>query len=259
MSRIYFHTEHHDTAEVKGWERAHLGGVVDDIAKSFFPYFRDSALAKINPRHRLHHEEASPSADVWFRRSLEASFRHEEASDTPMFVDELGNRLSTFSLALNTVLAIGNDALCLMARIHATCEIHGYFEGPDRAWVAETIGQGRACGLMRADAGWEEVQDLLLLDDENPVVMSYSVCESFPNNEMAVEGGWRQPLAPAGPGQDEGDREPDWDAFYELDDADRWRWSLAGLRKQKGIKPISPTTLRGHKFGHGKSLIDIYG
>ncbi|GAA4304598.1 hypothetical protein GCM10023178_11830 [Actinomadura luteofluorescens] len=34
-----------------------------------------------------------------------------------------------------------------LARLHAQCELHGYVEGPNRAWLADVIDQGPAAGV----------------------------------------------------------------------------------------------------------------
>lgn len=259
MSRIYFHTQHEGTAEVAGTERAYMGLLVGDVSASFLPRHRDDVLRHVAPGHYLHHQ---PN-DLHFADSVRTAMTWGEEG----LLLYGGKPLQSFSLQLNTLLAIGNDPLCLLARIHATCEIHGWFDGKDRAWAADVIEQGLACGLMRrslvtskdiygkepivVSTGWDAVVELLRKGDTEPVVMSYSICESFPNDNIAIEGGWERP-------EDE-DGEPMWDAWYEDLTADQqWEFALRGLRAKGQNKPIGPETLR-EPFRHGKSLLDIFG
>lgn len=70
------------------------------------------------------------------------------------------------ALAANTALVLGSDAVKMAARIHAQCEIHGYFEGKNRKWAADIVRKGRQAGIFRANMGWEEVIDLLEKGDK---------------------------------------------------------------------------------------------
>jgi hypothetical protein len=74
-------------------------------------------------------------------------------------------------LGLNSLIAYGSDPVILAARLHGQCEIHCYVEGPNRAWLAEIIDRGRACGIYRegdAETSWESVAALLRSRDDEP-------------------------------------------------------------------------------------------
>ncbi len=96
--------------------------------------------------------------------------------------------------------------MILAARIAGQAEVHGFCEGIDRAWLAGLIDEGLKSGEFRKNTGyphreesWEHVTAFLRARDDEPVVMSYSVTDSFPNRRAA---GWEPP-----PGTD---LRPDW-------------------------------------------------
>jgi hypothetical protein len=126
-------------------------------------------------------------------------------------------------------------------------------EGPHRAWFADLAQEGLDQRVFRSQVnggmtGWESVIDLLRGRDDEPVVTSYSVCDSFPNPETA---GWKPVL-------DE-DGEENWDAWYDLPDGEQWDTAMAGLRADKGsLREVNPANLRA-PFGHEKSLFDVFG
>lgn len=236
MSRIYFHTKSEGTAEVSGRERANMGVTCGDLVSALVPrlygdepphYFTGYARETINMMKRTARDEV---VGTMLR-----------VSDRPVF--QLGGEpLDSFSLVLNTVLAVGNDLLCLFARLHAQCEIHAYVEGPERAWLAGVIKQGMEAGLYRSGMGWDGVAVLLEQSDSEPVVTSFSVTDGFPNSYVA---GWTPP---------DGANEDAW--YEDLTDDERWDLAIAGLRAQRDILPLSPVNLRG-RFGHGKTLFDV--
>ncbi len=120
-----------------------------------------------------------------------------------------------FEKQLNTAILIGNDAVILLARLHGQCEIHGYVEGPNRAWLAGIVDGGLASGILRESMGWEGVAELLRASEEGPVVTSYSVTDSFPGQVAAGWGGW----------------EPEHeDGWYELDGPAQWELAVKGIR-----------------------------
>ncbi|MGK3995050.1 hypothetical protein [Sorangium sp. So ce1024] len=150
-------------------------------------------------------------------------------------------RYGAWEVLLNTCLVLGSDPLCFLARMHAQCEIHAWVDGPDRAWLAGIIDEGRRVGLMRDGQGWDDVTALLRARSDEPVVMSYSVCDQFPSRSVA---NWTPPA-------DE-DGEPNRDAWYDLDEAERWRLAMDGVQELR----FGPETLRT-SFGHCKSALDI--
>jgi hypothetical protein len=174
-----------------------------------------------------------------------------------------GVEIDAWCLALNTALAVGSDPIRLSAKIHATCEIHGYFEGKDRDWLAGIIEEGLEEGVFRKEVrfsrdwrnpeeprelvsmGWTELIEQLRAphEDSDFVVMSFTVTDGFPDPPKD----WRPEVT--------GDeRLAQW---YELDDRKRFDLALAVVREAGGNKPISPETLRKYRFGHELSLLDL--
>jgi hypothetical protein len=239
LSRIYFHTRDGGDAEVLGAERAHMGCTVSDVALAFTPSFGDQIVRFLPSGHHLRAMDVNKPA---WANMFRATMNHGEKK----LLTYQGQPVASFDLLLNTALAIGNDPLCLFAKLHAQCEIHAWVEGQHRAWLADLIEQGRESGLYRDGAGWEAVVKLLRASDDAPVVTSYSVCESFPNAYVA---NWNPPTMEDG--------EPDHDAWYELPDQERWDLAIAGLRASRDVPPLSPERLRA-MFGQRLTLIDIF-
>jgi hypothetical protein len=279
MSRIYFHTQNEDEAEVHGSERAYMGHVVNLLG---------AALGQDSWRNSWHDEIEQHLTEygrtMYRSRNDYPSLMHRDLStligsfsDRPIFHDADGTPLDNFSLVLNTVLAIGSDAMCLLARLHAQCEIHAYVEGPHRSWMADLIQEGLDSKLYRASLrpgnvdgtrgephgqGWEELITLLRARDDAPVVTSYSVCEQFPNAETArweTPEGYELPadeFYPDESEEDRADRAHD-QSWYDLTDEQRWDAAIAGLRAvpDHGLE-ISPATLR-YRYQHSMSLLDV--
>lgn len=232
MSRIYFHSQRGD-AEVRGWERAHAGSLCNDMLMIALgvsdmddsPY-HPSPIRKILPPdcYALQHTGSQFRSwlDIWVGG----------ASDS-YFVVNGDRKVATFSTALNTAHVAGSDPVKFLARLHGQCELHAYVEGPNRAWLAGIIEQGRASGIMREDSGWEGVMELLRSRDDGPVVTSYSVSEQFPNQGIA---NW----------QNEDD-----EAWYDLPKDEQWRLALDGLRNTKGQIEIKPDNWQTYTYRHG--------
>lgn len=206
---------------------------------AFAPHFPDRVTPFIVPGDYLHTTPQGPGWMTFFR----TSFSH--GGDRLLTFQ--GEAIPTFDLALNTVLAVGSDPLCLFAKFHAQCEIHAWVEGANRTWMADLIQQGLDSGLYRQGVGWDAVLKLLRASVEGPVVTSYSVTESFPNAYVAE---WVAPT------NDDG--EPDDDAWYDLPDGEQWDLAIAGLRRSRQVPALSPEILRA-RFGRQLTLIDIFG
>lgn len=215
MSRVYFHSPSAET-ELRGSERAYAGYLVDRLALACLDTngfeMRDRLLTLVPSNSYLHTvktEHFAVSFDHWW------GGLHSE----PILVGDAPH--DTFTMSLNTAVVMGSDSIELLARIHGTCEIHGYVEGENREWLAEIIDEGRATSVLRSDAGWENVAALLRSRDDEPVVMSYSVCDQFPNARVAIGAGtWAAP-----------EDDPDGDAWYELTSDEQWRLAMNGLRR----------------------------
>lgn len=213
MSRIYFNTEHEGTRDVLGAERAHMGVMCSDVASAFLPhglFDRAEQLMTADARHKL--LDIKPQA----RQQVVGLYFRQDP--TPMFQLD-GEPLDNFQLQLNTVLATGNDPMCLFARLHGQCEIHAYVEGPNRRWLADVMSAGLEFGIFRQGAGWDGVIELLRQADDAPVVTSFSITDPFPCDNT-------------------------------------WDEAITALRADSGIQPLAPDTLRT-RFGHGKTLLDV--
>lgn len=223
MSRIYFHSPSAE-AEIRGSERAWMGCVTTDVGIAPLKPLRD-----IRAKIRASYEPRDEQGYETLLRVGNASF---------VVGDQV---VSAWETLLNTCLAIGNDALCLMARLHAQCEIHAWVRGSDRAWIAGVIEEGLRAGLMRQGQGWPELVEFLRSRDDEPVVTSYSVCDRFPNRHAA---GWTPPT-------DE-DGEPNTDAWYDLPADERWRLAMPGIEDMR----FDASSLR-RPFGHKKTAFDV--
>ncbi len=255
MSYIAFHTEAGDEVRLRGWERYWMQSVNTDTALTVLPPFVEDVLPRVAPGHYLSGDARTTLENI--RNAFSSGFFGE------VFTDHDGTLLRSFSLALNTTLILGSDPVCLMARLHAQCEIHCYVEGPNRAWLADLIEAGRASGLYRDGAGWSEIAELLRASDQGPVVTSESIGDSFPCAYLGedIDRAWEPP------GIEELDEEDEdhqiayddaWAGWDRLPREEQWRLSIERLRSRpERLVELSPDNLRC-KFGHGKSLIDLF-
>lgn len=243
MSRIYFHSED-GTAKLRGSERAHMGILCSELFLAAIGRIWDSPdnpswlRRYIPPGHyTLVMPDFERAVDTWLR-----------VSDGNLIVN--GNRMSIFTLALNTAHVMGNDAIKLSARLHGQCEIHCYVEGENRAWLASIINAGRKQNIFRANEGWEEVCELLLASNEKPVVASYSVTEQFPNAGLVVERGlWKL--------TEEEEESGDWDRWYELPDKEKWRLGMEALRATSKWLELKPDNWQDYYFDLGVTGFDL--
>lgn len=213
------------------------------------------------------------------------------AADTTFVVD--GHQLDAFDVALNTALVAGDPVVQLAAKLYGWCEVHAWFDGPDRAWLADIIDEGLRSGIYRrglwyadqpdtpkdrwSDQGWADVQKLLRARDDEPVVTSYSVCDSFPNRVIA---GWEAPPMPDGwvPTwvRDDAEYRTEWEANHPttedraeeyadhageiwgaLPDDEQWRMALDGLKTAQPWAQITPDNLAEVGFGSGITVYDL--
>lgn len=281
MSRIYFHSPS-GTAELHGSERAWLGGLVNDIALGVLspssPSRIDRLRSFIHPDHYL--AATDPYAvDAYGRGGVESwastyatSFSVGWSRSTPL-IQYRGKELDSFTLALNTAALLGNDQIKLAARLHGQCELHAWVDGPNRTWLAAVMQTGLDSGIYRSGfergqaestwvpQGWDEVIDLLRQRDDEPVVTSYSVCDQFPNSSV---GDWMPPWPDGVPKQwdalseeQQEQRSSRSDAWYELDDVEQWRISMAGLRSSEGGLELKPDNWDRFRFEHKLSVLDL--
>lgn len=300
MSRVYFHSPHGE-AELRGSERAYCGSLVSNLTAGFLRsvWGEDvkQLLSLVRPDHYLHKVDRHSTG--WLAPWVDS---FQTALTGVVSRDPLawnGHPIDSFSLCLNTAMRYGSDPVKLAARIHGQCEIHCYVEGIDRWWLADLIQEGLDTQVFRkgiwyadgatvsdnpatmpgrkwSDQGWGDVQRLLRDRDDEPVVMSYSVCDQFPNRSYAA---WEPPPMPEDwapdwaqdeEGRAEWDRDhPDpaeraeyydehvGELWYELGEAEQWRLAMEGLRSTGGGLRIAPGEFGKYYFGHGLTLPDL--
>lgn len=262
MSRIYFHSPS-GTAELMGSERAYMGVLISDLALGVLSpesYSRPEHLMQLVAQdHDLRKVMRSPHWTQWFRTSFSVGW-------SELFQYQ-GQPIETLALALNTALALGNDALKLLARLHGQCEIHAHIHPRNRMWVAKIIDQGVNSGLYRPEQGWKDVRAFLAASNVEPVVTSYSVTDGFPNATIAD---WQPPsdlsqnLAPTYYSDEE------WaatdletraeyarDTWYELPVEERWETAMRGLTATRGGLEIKPDNWETFRFNHKLSAFDL--
>lgn len=232
MSRVYFHMID-GTVEVYGSERAHAAWLAEAPGAALMLSFAFELQLE------LAYQRPGMLRMLW--------------SDNRTF-EYAGQTWNGWNLILNTAIDIGSDVLRFLTRMHAQCEIHGWFAGEDRAWLADLVQQAIDSKVVRADmpgpngqrfaTGWCDLVTALRRNNQNPVVMSYSVCNQFPRSEL-----WHEPP------QIEGDADGCQldDKFEELAEADQWRVCMPTIAAMR----ITPTSLREQGFGDGRSALDF--
>lgn len=237
MSRIYFVSEDGE-AEVRGWERAHMGVLVSDLSWAMLGSTGRELPRLVPVDHYLHvikSEYVVEAAHTWW----------SVTDEYPITVGDRTDDLGT--IKLNTVASLGSPALQFIAWCHGQCEIHGWVGKDDRGWLAAVIDSGLKIGLLRDGAGWDQVTDLLRASRKGPVVTSYSVTEGFPGLHLEMAG------------QDVDDWDDAYDKWYDLSADERWRRSLDALITNKtgefGSMWREDTWARG--FGQGLTAQDV--
>jgi len=238
MSRIYFHTPQ-DKAAVRGSERAYFGRLCSDLFNAIFEvpgvYSTDrNRLACFYAMFGEHHyiqnyihktvDDISVHHADWleFKCAVETFFK---TSDYRLF-----GRIPLFGLILNTAYVVGGDSIKLAARIHGQCEVHGWVDGPNRNWLAGIIESAVMHGVYRQEQGWDSVINLLKSRSDAPVVMSYSVCDSFPNCGAA------------------GIDYEQWDLMSEQE---QWDAAIQGLRDEGRGLELKPDNWNDFHFDQG--------
>ena len=182
MSAIYFHTLSHDPVRISGSERAYMNLTINNLFFAMVNELWD--LKKLVPKDCYVQGSYSSKRETYEKFKLWAGtgyahnfeMHHKSDSGQPSVVKK-----DVWATILNTAYKIGSDQIKLMTRIHAQCEVHGYIEPQNREWLAEIIQKGSDQGVFRDGANWGGLVKLLREKDGSPVVMSYSVTESFPS------------------------------------------------------------------------------
>lgn len=234
MSYISF-TSKSDEKLIRGSERAHMGVLISDL---FVASLRDDQIERAVPKG-TYLDDIEPHSMQWFN-SFGLWIRHSG------HLLHKGVKLDGFTIGLNTAMALGGDPLKLFARLHGQCEIHAWLEGGDREWLAGIIQEGMQSGLYRANQGWPELVEWLLLSNIEEVVTSYSVTYGFPDKNVAD---WDVPIGVDG--------EPEEDAWYELPQEEQWERAISGLRQSYSELRIQPATFGDYYFDHGVNAFQI--
>ena len=231
MSHIYFHTPT-ATAEIRGSERVYMDWFMDGLTLAILDPERNAEkLRPIIPQPSYLTSSRYATAESW-ADGFTTWFR-VGSQKLLLPGGEITNR---FTLSLNTAYKLGGDPLKFFARLHGQCEIHCYVEGPNRRWLADIVEDGLAIGLYRADMGWPDLIAFLKQSDTEPVVCSYSVCDSFPNRSIA-----------------EIDDEP----WYAITDDDRWQAAMSRLRETPSGLEIKPDNWQTFYFNDGLTAFDL--
>lgn len=257
MSSVTFNSPS-GSARLHGSERAYAGCHTYDIALGALNLdsfgIKDRIMPFVTPGHYLHTTDESR-----WRNTFETCWRvgYSDLLEIDGVVHD------PWHLTLNTAIVAGSDAINWLARMHATCEIHGYVEGPHREWLADIIAQGRADKVLRSNMGWEDVIDLLRSNYDEPVVMSYSVCDGFPNPSVSDWADVKPKPETDQYGELDDDEEAEWenwmDLWYELPADEKWQRSMNHLRDtREGDIDLHPGMWRTRGFGStGWSVYDL--
>lgn len=278
MSRIYLHSPSGE-AELLGAERAHMGILVNDIAEDRVNLRRNllrEPLRELTRNSYLEPDKRMIDSD--FLRSFALAFRVR--GDRNLLTWQ-GQPIDAFSMALNTAIELGGEEMKLVARLEGQCEIHAYVEGKNRTWLADLIEDGMAAGVLRDGMGWDAppshphgkgpgVMPFLRERDDEPVVLSYSVCDSFPYAAHVV-----MPLPPED-WRPDGWTAEEWadvdddirsnyrderriETFGDLPEEEQWVRGTAWLREQSHsmMLELRPDDWATFRFGHRLSLLDL--
>ena len=191
----------------------------------------------VDPGHEIHTRHDVLWVDTFRRWMLDPGYH-----DVLRVPGE--EHISPFSVAMNTMLTVGSSVIELMARVHATCGIHGYVLGEHRAWLADIVEEGVATYQLTGPAGWANLVEFLRSDDTEPVVMSESSVAGWPNG-MGLE-------AFTG---DEGRYLRD--DFTALSIDDQWAQALPALIAADTGIDLSPDIWGKRGFGNGWTIFDL--
>ncbi len=219
MSRVTFATATAD-AELRGSEQAWLGSLCTNLTLGILnPRWNYDLLAKlmIDPGN---------TRDPYWAANFETRWSVSMGRFKP--------GINPFLISLDTATMLGSPQMALAAWIHGQSEVHGFVEEEHRIWLADLIDDGRKQGIFRDKQGWEGVQQLLRSQEHpGPVVMSYSVTETFPSPREVLDN------APEDVGE----------AFYDLPPGERWSAGLDWLRTMANVGPITPENLSTRRYG----------
>ena len=242
MSAIYFHTPG-GTATVRGSERT--------LAGSFAKHALEYALrlpgidipSMPHPMHKL----LTPKAREYSKLISLTELLSSEGFIGNELVTMSNKPVDLWTTGLNTGLILAAPAMKLLLRVHGTCELHSFIQGTHRAWLATLIQEGLAQRVLSAGAGWDSVAELCLQSSFEPVVLSYSACEQFPNRHAALRGGWVQEP-----------KDPEGELWYKLSIKERWSTAWRGLEKEADSLEWRPSRWDQFRFEDGLDGFELY-
>jgi hypothetical protein len=172
VSRISFHQRDEEDTDLWGGERSYYANMSNAMfvacadQEAFKPFVPSYALTSGG--------EVIPHC---FRTWLATAGAGLSAS-----------KISAFPIALNTAFAIGSPVMRWMARVHGSCEVHGWIAKDDAHYFHALISKGLEDKILR-----QKCRDMNIYDDllkllkkpKSDIVMSYSVCDSFPTTPKA--------------------------------------------------------------------------
>lgn len=223
-----------------------------------------------NPAGQVHYDHHAKNALVETLRTC------LQVTNVPLKVGD--HVVHSMNVEMNTAIAVGYDAVALAAKIHGWCEIHPWINEADRSWLADTIEYAIDLGLYRdgiwynsdkgkrewISQGWDQVMELLRDVEQHPgeVVLSASVCDQFPNAEIATT----MPPWPDGvplrwecldPEQQE-ERSAARRRWGNLTPEQRWESGFEGLEARRPWANITPDNLSTVSFGPRVDLLDLF-
>jgi hypothetical protein len=170
-----------------------------------------------------------------------------------------GDEISGWEVALNTAIVLGNDLLKFLAYLDAQCEIHCYVLEEDKGSFANMLSEGLEHGVIPEtlagedkdyDSGWKDVINLLR-NSTGPVVLSYSVCDVFPEEKM-YRGDDLERSEDQGNEDKRLEEEKIW--WDSLSHEEKWDYNIETLTKDESLR-LFPGKKDG--FGNGVSIFDI--
>lgn len=237
MSRVYFHSPSGE-AELSGRERAYAGWIIGEMA---FGMLRSDAEDRPDKPSLLRTMLPEDCYLLRINRDFGDAFRTWFSHGFDGALNVNGKRVDNFTLILNTALVAGSDAIKLLARIHGQCEIHAWVDGANRSWLAGIAEVGLESGVLRVDEGWEKIIPFLRSSSTEPVVLSYSVTDQFPNAYVAD---WHD--------------EHDGDDWYDIPEDKQWEMAMSKLREQgHRLLEMKPETWDSMLFGGGESAFTV--
>lgn len=225
MSRIGFNSPN-NCHFIPGRERYRLQNYIQNVMWAFVPKIKSAELAKL----ALNEPPKCTDAE-----SIRSWVFYSSDGDIQVF----NKKTNWFRIQLNTMLRIGGDCLKLMTRIHGQCECHGYVEGKNRKWLADIIEKG----LSKEFIEYEGLVSFLRDNNVEPVVMDYSVTNSFPTRVSLSSNSKMDRI--------------EFENFENLDKKDQWEIAMKDLRNLSEGLEITPDNWDSFVFGEGFDIFDV--